>query len=329
MTELAPVLQAFFTDRLARQQEASPRTIAAYRDTFRLLLAFATTQAGIPPSRLSFEDLPAALILAFLDHLEEARGNTARTRNARLAAIRSLFSYAALRHPEHAAQIQQILAIPLKRFDKALIAFLTEPEATALITAPDTTRWEGRRDRAILALTLQAGLRVSELTGLNTSDIRLTSGPCIRCHGKGRKDRTTPLTTETTALMRTWTAERAGHPGDPLFPARTGKRLSSDAIQDLVARHGATAAVSCPSLDAKHITPHVLRHTAAMRLLHAGIDTTIIALWLGHEDVRSTQPYLHADLTIKERAIARIAPAGTRPGRYQPPDKLLAFLESL
>jgi site-specific recombinase XerD len=329
MTPLAPTLQAFFTDRLARQQEASPRTVTAYRDTFRLLLAFASSHAGVTPSRLSVEDLPATLILAFLDHLEADRGNTARTRNARLAAIRSLFSYAALRHPEHAAQIQQVLAIPLKRFDKALIAFLTEHEATALINAPDPTRWEGRRDRAVLALAIQAGLRVSELTGLNTSDIRLTAGPHVRCHGKGRKDRTTPLTTETTAVMRTWAAERAGRPGDPLFPTRTGRRLSSDAVQDLVARHTAAAAANCPSLDAKHVTPHVLRHTSAMRLLHAGVDTTVIALWLGHEDVRSTQPYLHADITIKERAIARTAPAGTEPGRYQPPDQLLAFLESL
>lgn len=329
MTPLAPVLQAFFTDRLARQQEASPRTVAAYRDTFRLLLAFASSQARVPPSRLSVEDLSAPLVLAFLDHLEADRGNTARTRNARLAAIRSLFSYAALRHPEHAAQIQQVLAIPLKRFDKALVAFLTEPEAAALIGAPDAARWEGRRDRAMLALDIQAGLRVSELTGLTISDIRLAAGPHVRCHGKGRKDRTTPLTTETAALMKAWAAERAGRREDPLFPTRTGRRLSSDAVQDLVAKHAATAAASCPSLDSKHVTPHVLRHTAAMRLLHAGVDTSVIALWLGHEDVRSTQPYLHADLTIKERAIARTAPAGTEPGRYRPPDKLLAFLEGL
>ena len=299
MTPLAPVLQAFFTDRLARQQEASPRTVTAYRDTFRLLLAFASSQAGTAPARLSVEDLSAPLILAFLDH------------------------------PERAAQIQQVLAIPLKRFDKALVAFLTEPEATALISAPDTARWEGRRDRAVLALAIQAGLRVSELTGLNTSDTRLAGGPHVRCHGKGRKERTTPLTAETTAIMKTWAAERAGLPGEPLFPTRTGRRLSPDAVQDLVAKHAATAAANCPSLAAKHVTPHVLRHTAAMRLLHAGVDTSVIALWLGHEDVRSTQPYLHADITIKERAIARTAPAGTEPGRYQPPDELLAFLEAL
>jgi integrase/recombinase XerD len=329
VTALAPVLQTFFTDRLARQQEASPRTVTAYRDTFRLLLAFASGQAAAPPSRLSVEDLSAPLILAFLDHLERDRGNTARTRNARLAAIRSLFTHAALRHPEHAAQIQQVLAIPLKRFDKALVAFLTEPEAAALISAPDTARWEGRRDRAMLALAIQAGLRVSELTGLSTSDIRLAGGPHVRCHGKGRKERTTPLTAETTAVMKTWACERAGQPEEPLFPTRTGRRLSSDAVQDLVARHTASASANCPSLDSKHVTPHVLRHTAAMRLLHAGVDTSVIALWLGHEDVRSTQPYLHADLTIKERAIARTAPAGTKPGRYQPPDELLAFLEAL
>jgi integrase/recombinase XerD len=329
MTALAPTLQAFFTDRLARQKQASPQTIAAYRDTFRLLLSFIRDQTGTPPARLTIEDLSVPLVTAFLSHLETARGNTARTRNARLAAIRSLFQYASLRHPEHAGQIQQVLAIPLKRYDKATIAFLTEQEAAALIAAPDTTRRDGRRDHAIIVLAIQTGLRVSELAGLNCGDIHLGTGAHLRCHGKGRKDRVTPLTSETAAVISTWLAERGGSPAEPLFLARGGRRLSTDAIRDAITRHAATATTRCPALREKHLTPHVLRHTTAMRLLHAGIDTSVIALWLGHEDTRSTQPYLHADLAIKERALDRTAPLGAKPGRYQPADPLLTFLESL
>jgi integrase/recombinase XerD len=329
VTALAPTLQAFFTDRLIRQRRASSHTIAAYRDTWRLLLGYASRQSGTPPSQLDLADLDAPLIGAFLDHLEHQRGNSARTRNARLAAIHSLFSYAALRHPEHAQAIARVLAIPPKRHDKALVTWLTEPEMTAILAAPDRTTWTGRRDHAMILLAAQTGLRISELTGLTAGDVRLGTGAHVLCHGKGRKDRITPLTPATAAVLRTWLAERNGQPDQPLFPSRTGGRLSRDAVERRLAKHTAAAAARCPSLSVKTVTAHTLRHTAAMRLLHAGTDTFVIALWLGHEQAETTQIYLHADLTLKEQALARTKPPDARPGRYRPPDKLLAFLEAL
>ena len=329
MTALAPTLQAFFTDRLARQRQASPHTIAAYRDTWRLLLSYAAPQAGRQPSELDLTDLDAPLIGTFLDHLERERGNSARTRNARLAAVHSLFRYAALRHPEHAEVIARVLAIPPKRFDKALVTWLTEPELAALLAAPDRSTRAGRRDHALILLAAQTGLRVSELTGLTTGDIHLGAGAHVSCTGKGRKQRITPLTTGTTAVLRAWLTERRGEPGQPLFPARTGGRLSRDAVKRRIAKHSTAAATRCPSLNAKTITAHTLRHTAAMRLLHAGTDTSVIALWMGHEQAETTQIYLHADLALKERALARTKPPDVKPGRYRPPDKLLAFLEAL
>jgi integrase/recombinase XerD len=329
MTALAPTLQAFFTDRLARQRQASPHTIAAYRDTWRLLLAFASATTEKQPSRLEITDLDAPLIGAFLSHLEAGRGNSPRTRNARLAAIHSLFRYAALRHPEHAEVIARVLAIPPKRHDKALVTWLTEPELAALLTAPDRSTWAGRRDHALILLAAQTGLRISELLGLAIGDVHLGTGAHVSCTGKGRKQRITPLTARTVAVLRTWLAERRGQPGQPLFPARTGGRLSRDAAEHRITKHAATAAARCPSLNAKVITAHTLRHTAAMRLLHAGTDTSVIALWLGHEQAETTQIYLHADLALKERALARTKPLNVRPGRYRPPDKLLAFLEAL
>ncbi len=329
MSMLAPTLQAFFTDRLARQRQASPRTVAAYRDTFRLLLAFVQHQIGKAPFALGFEHLEAMVIVAFLNHIEADRHNSPRTRNARLAAIRSFFRYAALRHPEHAAVIQQVLAIPQKRFDRAIVSFLTLAELDAFVAAADRTTWEGRRDYALLVVAVQTGLRVSELIGLNCADVMLGTGAHVRCHGKGRKERLTPLSRSSTATLRVWLVERAGRADDPVFPTRTGRRLSRDAIQRRVAKHAAVAERRCSSLRSKHVTPHVLRHTAAMRLLHARVDTSVIALWLGHEDIRSTQMYLHADLTIKERALARTAPGSVSPGRYRATDPLLAFLEGL
>jgi len=329
MTALAPTLQAFFTDRLARQRHASPHTIAAYRDTWRLLLGYAARHAGQPPSQLDLADLDAPLIGKFLDHLEADRGNSPRTRNARLAAIHSLFRYAALRCPEHAEVIARVLAIPPKRYDKALVTWLTEPELTALLAAPDRSTWAGRRDHAVILLAAQTGLRISELTGLTIGDVHLGTGAHVSCTGKGRKQRITPLTAGTIAVLRTWLAERGGQPSQPLFPARTGGRLSRDAVERRIAKHTATAAARCPSLNAKTITAHTLRHTAAMRLLHAGTDTSVIALWLGHEQAETTQIYLHADLALKERALARTKPPDAKPGRYHPPDKLLAFLEAL
>jgi len=329
MTLIAPTLQAFFSDRLARQLQASPRTIASYRDTLRLLLCFAHQRTKKAPSALDWGDLDETLISSFLDHLELERGNGARTRNLRLTAIRSLFRYAALRHPEHAAVIGRVLSIPPKRFEKRSISFLTAEEAEALIEAPDPTRWEGRRDRALLTLAIQAGLRVSELLALTCADIVLGTGAHVRCEGKGRKQRCVPLTVPTQAALSAWLKERSGGPHEPLFSTRSGRPLSRDAIERRLAVHAAGAAHQCPSLSGKRLHPHVLRHSCAMSLLQAGVDTTVIALWLGHADIRSTQPYLHADLTIKERALALVAPAAVPPGRYRPPDRVLAFLEAL
>lgn len=329
MSLLAPTLQRFFTDRLVHQREASPATVASYRDSLRLLIGFLAQRTGKAPSALDFDDIDDEAITAFLTHLETARHNTARTRNNRLAAVRALFRYAALRHPEHAELIARVLAIPQKNHDKAIVTFLTHDETQALLGAPDPGRWEGRRDRAMLALTVQTGIRLSELTGLNCADIHLDVGAHLTCLGKGRKHRAVPLTTNTVAVLRTWNRERNGLAADPLFPTRTGRRLSPDAVQRRVALHVNTAKQRCPSLAAKNVTPHVLRHTAAMALLQAGVDVSVIALWLGHEDIRSTQAYLHADLTIKERALAATTHTNIKPGRFKPDDPLLAFLEAL
>jgi integrase/recombinase XerD len=329
MTSLAPLVESFFTQRLIGQRQASPHTIAAYRDALRMLVVFAAQHAATAPSDLDLADLDAPLVGAFLDHLETERHNSARTRNARLAAIHSLFRFAALRHPEHAAVIQRVLAIPPKRADRVLISYLTEPEIAALLATPDRDTWTGRRDHALLALAVQTGLRVSELTGLNTGDVHLAAAAHVSCHGKGRKQRITPLTKNTTATMRVWLTERAGHPADPLFCTRQGARLSRDALEHRLAKHAAAATIAAPTLTDKKITMHVLRHSAAMRLLHAGVDITVIALWLGHESTDTTQIYLHADLALKQRALDRTAPPGSPPGRYQPPDSTLAFLQSL
>ena len=329
MTLIAATLQSFFTDRLAQQRQASPRTITAYRDAIRLLLTFAHDRSGKLPAQLEWDDLDATMISAFLNHLELDRRNGVRTRNVRLTAIRSLFSYAALRHPEHALVIQRVLAIPPKRFDKRIVTFLTPVEVDALLAAPDQTRWEGRRDRVLLLVAVQTGLRVSELTGLNCGDVTVGTGPSIRCEGKGRKQRAVPLSGPTAALLRSWLRERAGGPADPLFPTRTGRRLSRDAVALRVTTHVQTAAAQCPSLVGKKVHPHVLRHSCAMSLLQAGVDISVIALWLGHAGVRSTDAYVHADISIKEKALALTTPAEARIGRYRPTDKVLAFLESL
>jgi site-specific recombinase XerD len=329
MSLVAPTLQSFFTDRLVRQRRASPATIASYRDSLRMLIVFAHDQTGRSPSKLDWDDLHPEIISAFLDHLETGRHNSARTRNLRLTAIRSLFSYAALRHPEHAGLIQRVLAIPPKRFDKTIVSFLTAAEIDALIDAPDVTRWEGRRDRALMLLAVQTGLRVSELTGLDCGDVSLGVGASVRCQGKGRKHRAVPLTTPSQAVLGVWLTERAGLRDDPLFPTRAGRRLSTDAIERLVRKHAVNATARCPSLRADKLHPHVLRHSCAMTLLQAGVDTAVIALWLGHADIRSTNTYLHADMTIKQRALELTTPANAKPGRYRPGDPLLAFLEAL
>jgi len=329
MSALAPTLEAFFSGRLINEKGASPHTIAAYRDTFRLLLSFAQRRTGKQPCKLEIEDLDAPLIQAFLDHLERDRGNSPRTRNARLAAIHSLFRFAALRHPEHAALISRVLAVPTKRFDRAIASYLTKEEVDALLAAPDRSRWIGRRDHALLTVAIQTGLRVSELTSLCREDVHLGVGPHVQVAGKGRKQRATPLTRHTIAALREWLREHIGRGDQPLFPTSRGRPLSRDAIALLVAKHAKTARHRCPTLTNKTVSPHTLRHTAAMSLLHAGVDSTVIALWLGHESVEATQIYLHADMQIKERALARTTPPDSAPGRYRPPDTLLAFLEAL
>jgi integrase/recombinase XerD len=329
MSALAPTLQAFFTDRLLRQRQASPHTVAAYRDTLRMLLGYAADRTGQQPSQLDLADVDAPLIAAFLDHLERDRHNSVRTRNARLAAIHSLFHFAASTHPEHAESIARVLAIPPKRFDRALITYLTEPEVDALLTACDQSTWTGRRDHALLLLAVQTGLRISELTGLTRADLHLGSGAHVVCHGKGRKQRITPMTTNTVAVLRDWLNEHSSNHQTPLFPTRGGRQLSRDAIEHRITHYASIAADRCPSLRGKTITAHVLRHTTAMRLLHAGVDTSIIALWLGHVSVDTTQIYLHADLEIKQRALARTRPPNSHAGRYQPPDQLLTWLEAL
>lgn len=326
---LAPVLQSFFTDRLVVQRQASVSTIGAYRDTFRLLLNWLAATTGTQPAEVDLDQLDVTAISAFLTYLQDERGNSTTTRNARLSAIRSLFHHAALQAPEHAESIARVLAIPPKRCDRALVSFLTANEIDVLLAAPDRDRWHGRRDHALLALACQTGLRVSELTALAGGDVHLDDGAHVRCHGKGRKQRHTPLTRQTVAILTIWIAERGGDGDRPLFPTRGGTPLSRDAIARLVAKHSATAATRCPSIASKNVTPHTLRHSAAMALLHAGVDTSVIALWMGHASPESTQAYLHADMTIKQRALQRVTPPNTAPGRYQAPDALLAYLDTL
>jgi integrase/recombinase XerD len=323
------LLQSFFTDRLFRQRQASPHTIAGYRDSFRLLLQFAKERLGKAPSNLTLEDLSVSFIGNFLDDLETRRKNSARTRNIRLAAIHSFFQYVAFEEPAHALLCQRILAMPTKRHERRPIEFLHREEIDALLAATDSSRWMGRRDRTMLLLTAQTGLRVSELIGLSCQDVVLGTGAHVHCQGKGRKHRCTPLRPETAKMLEAWLRERRGRPEDPLFPSVRGGKLSRDAIERLITKYTALAAKNCPSLRRKKVSPHVLRHAAAMDLLQHGVDRSVIALWLGHESVETTQMYLHADLRLKEQALARTQPLGVRPGRYRPNDKLLAFLESL
>jgi integrase/recombinase XerD len=329
MTLLAPTLEAFFTQRLMTQRQASPHTISGYRDTMRLLLRFAANRSGKQPSKLEIADLDVRLVSAFLDHLEHDRGNTPSTRNVRLAAIRSLFRYAALRHPEHAEAIARVLAMPAKRFDRALISFLTIDEVKALLAAPDRNTPIGRRDHALLLTAIQTGLRVSELTGLRCQDVHLGTVSYLFTRGKNRKERTVPVTRQTVAVLIGWLKERQGGPEEPLFPSNRRGQLSRDAVEWLIAKYTKTASQRCPSLRTKKVTAHVLRHTTAMTLLQSEISTSVIALWLGHEQESTTRGYLHGDLRLKQRALDRTASPPTRPGRFRPADSLLAFLDTL
>ena len=323
------LLQSFFIDRLLQQWRASAHTVASYRDAFRLLLRFASEKLGKKPSILSMKDLTPEFISSFLEYVEKGRNNCVRTRNARLSAIHSFFRYVSFRAPEYAELCYQILAIPSKRFEKRPIAFLTRNEIDALTSAPDQNRWIGRRDRTFLLTAVQTGLRVSELIGLHIEDVVLGIGAHVRCNGKGRKQRSTPLQRETADVMAAWLYELNGQIKDPVFPSIRGGFLSRDAIERLVTRHCKTAQSHCPSLRHKNVTPHVLRHTAAMELLHHGVDRSVIALWLGHESVETTQMYLHADMRLKRKALSKITPLGAKPSLYRPDDTLLAFLEDL
>jgi site-specific recombinase XerD len=327
--EFPALLQAFFTDRLCHQRQASRHTIASYRDTFRLLLAFAERRLKKQPSALTITDLDTPFLGAFLNHLERERGNTARSRNVRLAALHSFFRYVALHKPEMSALAQRVLALPSKRYHRKEIHFLTRSEIKALLVVPDQKTWAGRRDRTLLLVSVQTGLRVSELTGLCCEQVVLGTGAHLRCTGKGRKERCTPLRKETAAALRAWLRERNGRPADPVFPNARGHALSPEGVEYLLAKHAEAARQHCPSLEKKRVTPHVLRHTAAMELLQHGVDRSVIALWLGHESTETTQMYLHADLELKEKALSKAAPFGIKIRRYKPDDKLLIFLKSL
>lgn len=323
------LLQGFFVDRLVRQRCASGHTIAAYRDTFRLLLRFATARLRKPPSRLSIEDLDASFVSKFLDHLELDRGNCARTRNARLATIHGFFHYVALSEPAHALLCQRVLAIPSKRFARGPVEFLAPEEIEAIIAAPDTTTWIGRRDRALLLVAIQTGLRVSELIGLRREDVASGKGAHVRCEGKGRKTRCTPLRRDVAVVLNAWLREQPIGVQQPVFLSSRGGPLSRDAIESLVAKYFSAARKTCASLKEKSITPHTLRHTAAMELLRCGVDRSVIAMWLGHESMETTQIYLHADMRLKEQALARTTTSRAAPTRFRPKDDVLAFLEGL
>ena len=328
-TTLPALIQQFFTERLCTQMQASPNTIAGYRDTLRLLLRFASERTGRAPTKLKIEDLDADRVGEFLAHVERERRNSARTRNTRLAAIRSLFRFVAMNEPAYLLHCQRILAMPSKRYVRRTVEFLDHAQIDALLAAPDCSTWVGRRDHAILMLALQTGLRASELINLRRCDIVTGTGAHLRCEGKGRKQRCTPLRRETLKVLEAWLREVAGADSDPLFCTSRGTRLSRDALEDIVRRHTKSASRSCRSLAGKRVSPHVLRHSTAMELLHHGVDQSVIALWLGHESVETTQVYVHADLRLKEKALARMTAPASKPGRYRPEDKLLAFLEAL
>jgi site-specific recombinase XerD len=322
------LLERFFTQRLMRQRQASPHTISSYRDTFRQFLKFAQQRLHKPPSGLNLEEIDAPLVVAFLDSLEK-QGLSVRSRNLRLTAIHSFFRYVAFEAPAQSAQIQRALAIPSKRFTRTLVPFLTPSEVEALLAAPDRHIWSGRRDHAFILVAVQTGLRLSEMTGLKRPDLVLGAGAHVRVLGKGRKERCTPLAKSTRAVLKAWLREpQRGH-SEVLFPSAKGERLSVHGVQYLLNKHRLTASKVCPSLQQKRVTVHRLRHTMAMDLLQAGVDRAVIALWLGHESVETTQIYLEATLAMKEQALAKTTSRRGRPTRYRPGDHLLSFLNSL
>lgn len=329
MTLLAPSLQSYFTDHAHARKNLSANTIASYRDTWRLLIKYLTMATGIPADKLDLDTVNAPAVTGFLNHLHDQRGNSTPTRNARLAAIRAVLTVALPDHPEHAETISRVLAIPTHRRPPRTVEFLTPEETEALLAAPDTTTWTGRRDQALLTLAIQTGLRVSELTSLTITDIHTGTGPHVTCTGKGRKYRATPLTPTTVTILDKYLAERATRTGTAAFPGPRGQHLTRDALERRLTKHLATATTTCASLATKHVTMHTMRHTAAMKLLHAGVDIAVIALWLGHQNTSSTDVYLHADMTIKQNAIDRTRDPHVTPGTYTPPDDILTFLTSL
>lgn len=326
-----PVLiQDYFTQRLALQRQASPRTIASYRDAFRLLLTYAEEKTGKPPVELQLTDFDAPLIVGFLDHLESERKNSARSRNARLAAIRSFLKYASLRDPASLPVIQRALAIPMKRFDREILGFLSHEEMEALLAVPDLSTWCGQRDHAMLSTFYNTGARVSEITALRVSEATLDRGAAVHLHGKGRKERVVPLWKQTAATLKRWLGQHgSAHPDAPLFPNRAGTPMSRSGVENRLATMVASACARCPTLNGRRISPHTLRHSTAMHLLQSGVDITVIALWLGHENLATTHQYVEADLAMKERALQKLQPPSDRQLRFQASDSLLAFLDSL
>ena len=329
LSDFSSLCQSFFSKRLISQRRASPHTISAYAHTFRLLVAYAQKRLKIPPSELSLAQLDAPFLAGFLDDLESNRSNSVRSRNARLASLRAFYHYAALEAPQHASVIQRVLAIPYKRFTRRLVSYLTRPEVEAILSSVDKSTWLGRRNHALLLLAVQTGLRLSEITALRQKDVAFGPGAHVRCEGKGRKERCTPLAKPTAAVLKTWIQEQGSEESSFLFPSSKGGRMSADAVQHALATYVAKAQQKCPSLAKKRVTLHVLRHTAAMELRQAGVDRSLIAIWLGHESLDTTQVYLDADLQMKRDVLDKITPTNNRPGRFRPDDKLLRYLKEL
>jgi len=329
MPLLAPVLQEYFTAHLVAQRAMSPATIRTYRDTWRLFLIFLSDKTRVPAHRLDTTHVDEAQVTAFLEHLEHERGNSVATRNLRLAAIKAMMAFQATKAPEQLDTVARIHAIPTKKHTKSQVTFLTPAEVQALLDTIDTGTWTGKRDQAMFILAAQTGLRLSEITTLTISSLHLSTAAHVACTGKGRKNRTTPLTSATASVLKTYLEERTARPGQALFPNPHGHALSADAVQRRLAIHLAKAATICPELAGKHVTVHTLRHAAAMRFLDAGIDAAVIALWLGHESTATTSIYLHADMSIKRAALDRTRQPDTPAGDYHPADPLLTWLQSL
>ncbi len=323
------LLQQFFVERLIQQRNASPRTVASYRDTFRLFLQFAQQILHKPPTTIALTDLDVDLVLSFLKYLEVQRRNTVRSRNARLAAIRSFLHYAALKEPAALKTIHGVLAIPMKRFNRPLVGFLSREEIEALLDAPDPLTWCGQRDHMMLTMLYNTGARVSEIIRMTVDDIVLDHSPSVRIHGKGRKERRVPLWKSTITRLRPWLRQIGNTPGQPLLPNRNGGPMSRTGVTDRLQLAAKTAALHCPQLKKRSISPHLIRHSTASHLLQAGVDLTVISLWLGHESTTTTHIYVEADLAMKERALNTLQAPHTRQHRYRPSDTLLQFLESL